>query len=255
MIQARRLVGKVAMITGSTDGIGFGIARRLAQEGADVMISSRTQSNVDDAIEKLRSEKLNVSGTVCDVADDSHRNRLIKETLRTYGGIDILVNSAVYTPPFKSIVETTEELWDQVFDVNLKASFFLSKAALPHLIERGGGSILYVASAGGYHTGQHRSAFTVSKTAIYGLTKALVPECVGVNIRVNCLAPGFIESGESDEVEENPLVMKKVIGRIPMKRPGTVEECAAAAAFLCSDDASYMTGEVLPLAGGGATRL
>ncbi|XP_077982784.1 dehydrogenase/reductase SDR family member 4-like [Glandiceps talaboti] len=253
---AKRFVGKVVMITGSTDGIGLGIARRLAQEGADVMISSRKETNVDDAVNKLKSENLSVSGIVCHVGRADHRERLIKETVSTFGGIDILVNNAAFMPTRVSLMETTEELWEKVMAVNFTAPFFLTQNTIPHIAERGGGNILFVSSAGGYQTGGWiRNAYTVSKTSLFGLTKAFVPECWKRNIRVNCLAPGLITTDSNVELRTDPEILKLADVLIDMKRLGTIDEMTKAAAFLCSEDASYITGEILVAAGGFPTRL
>ncbi|XP_077982904.1 dehydrogenase/reductase SDR family member 4-like [Glandiceps talaboti] len=254
-VPSKRFLGKVAMVTGSTEGIGFGIARRLAQEGADVMISSRKQENVDEAVDRLRSENLSVEGVVCHVGNQEHRKRLVHETVKRFGGINILINNAAFMPIFRPAFETTEELWDKVFDTNVKAPFFLTKLAIEHLGKTKGSSVLFISSVGGYHTTHYaRNSYTMSKTTLFGMTKALVPECTARNIRVNCLAPGLIDTKAAKEFMSNDQLQKNM-QLIPMNRMGSVEECGGIVAFLCSDDATYITGEVVCASGGGSVRL
>ncbi|XP_006815316.1 dehydrogenase/reductase SDR family member 4-like, partial [Saccoglossus kowalevskii] len=190
--------GKVAIVTASTDGIGFSIARKLAQNGAHVVLSSRKQNNVDKAVEILKSENLDVSGLVCHVGKASDRENLIERTVKDQGGIDMLISNAGMNPVYGPILDTSETAWDKIFEINVKAGFMLTKAVAPHIEKRGGGSIVFVTSIAGYQALELIAAYSVSKTAILGLTKALAPQCAQMNIRVNAIAPGIIETKFSE---------------------------------------------------------
>ncbi|CAH1780413.1 unnamed protein product [Owenia fusiformis] len=254
-VRAGGLSGKVAVITAGSTGIGFAIARRLAQDGAHVVISSRNQKHVDDAVKALKEEGLRASGIVCHVGKAEDRLKLINETVRTLGGLDILVSNAAVNPTFGPVLQTTETVWDKIFDVNLKGTFFLIKEAAPHIENRGGGSVILVSSQGGYIPSEFLAAYSVSKTAMLGLTKALVPQLSQMNIRVNAIAPGVIKTNFSGALWKDPSVSDEIAARIPMKRLGVPDECAGAVSFLVSSDASYITGETIVMNGGSQSRL
>jgi dehydrogenase/reductase SDR family protein 4 len=251
-----RLLNKVAIVTASTEGIGLAIAQRLAREGAKVVISSRQTNKVNKAVELLRSDNLECHGLVCHVAKKEDRQNLISETVKKYGGIDIVVSNAAVNPSFGPMFSMDENSWDKIFETNVKSTFFLVKEALPHLKKRKGSNILIISSLGAYAPFPLIAPYCVSKTALIGMTKAMGPPCADLGIRVNCIAPGVIKTKFSralwDGVEETDTTNYKDFF---MKRIGKPEEIAGAAAFLCSDDASYMTGETLIVAGGTNSRL
>lgn len=194
-MSVKKLEGKVCIVTASSDGIGFAIAKRLGLDGAKVVVSSRKQSNVDEAVKSLKDQGVvDVLGLTCHVAKESDRKKLFAETIRKFGGIDILISNAAVNPAMSPVLETKEEVWDKVFDVNVKASYLLAKEVKPFLVKRGGGSIVFISSIGGYRLNDSYGAYTVSKTVLLGLTKAAALECVRDNIRVNCVAPGVIET-------------------------------------------------------------
>ncbi|KAL4235155.1 Dehydrogenase/reductase SDR member 2 [Mactra antiquata] len=250
-----KLTGKVAIVTASTEGIGLAIARRLGQDGAKVMVSSRKQDNVDRTVAELKDEKLEVSGMVCHAGKPEDRTKLIEQTVSEFGGIDILVSNAAANPAFGPMLDTTEAAWDKIFDTNIKAAFFLCKDIVPYMEKRGGGSVVFVSSFAGYTPMEFLGPYSVSKTALIGLTKALVPQLSGLNIRVNCVAPGVIKTKFSEQLWKNPAVSKMVMQMIPQKRIGEPHEVAGLISFLSSDDASYITGETTLVTGGIPGRL
>ncbi|XP_078365235.1 dehydrogenase/reductase SDR family member 4-like isoform X3 [Oculina patagonica] len=252
---SRRLEGKVAVVTASTEGIGFAIAKQLARDGAKVMISSRKQDKVTDTVAKLEEPGCTVKGVVCHVAKPEHRKNLIKETLNHFGGIDILVSNAAANPTFGSILEVSEEAWDKIFDVNLKSAFLLAKDVIPLMEKRGGGSVVFVSSIGGFQPMQGLGAYSISKTALLGLTKVLSNECAHMGVRVNCVAPGLIKTRFSQAIWKNEALQEQLLTRIPMRRLGESEDIGGAVSFLSSDEASYITGETLVIAGGVQSRL
>lgn len=255
MNMASRLMNKVALVTGSTEGIGFSIAKRLAQEGAKVVISSRKQANVDKALESLKSENLECHGLVCHVNKSDHRSNLINETVKKYGGIDIVVSNAASNPAFGQIFDIDEGSWDKIFDTNVKSAFFLIKEALPYLEQRKGSSVTIISSLGGYTPFPLIAPYSVSKTTLIGLTKAMAPQCAEMGIRVNCIAPGIIKTNFSKALWEGNEDMFKESNEFFMKRVGHPDEIAGTAAFLSSEDASYITGETIIVAGGVNARL
>ncbi|XP_068817237.1 dehydrogenase/reductase SDR family member 4 isoform X2 [Capricornis sumatraensis] len=221
MARRNPLENKVALVTASTDGIGFAIARRLAQDGAHVVVSSRKQQNVDRAVAALQGEGLSVSGTVCHVGKAEDRERLVATIL----------------------------------DINVKATALLTKAVVPEMAKRGGGSIVIVSSIGAYRPFPSLGPYNVSKTALLGLTKNLAIELAEWNVRVNCLAPGLIKTSFSRMLWEDQARQESIKAAMQIKRIGKPEDCAGIVSFLCSEDASYITGETVVVAGGTLSHL
>ncbi|XP_072168957.1 dehydrogenase/reductase SDR family member 4-like [Diadema setosum] len=252
---SRRLEGKVAVVTASTEGIGYAIAKRLGEEGAHVVISSRKQANVDRALQELKNANLNVKGLVCHVGKGEDRAKLLEMAAQETGGIDILVSNAAVNPFFGHILDCSEDAWDKIFDINVKATFLLIKEAVPHMVKRGGGSIVMVSSIAGFMPFELLGPYSVSKTALLGLTKALTPQLSDMNIRVNCVAPGLVKTKFSSALFSTEENTKLALSNIPMKRAGVPDEIGGIVSFLSSDDASYITGETILVAGGMPSRL
>jgi len=250
-----KLAGKVALVTASTEGIGFAIARRLAQDGAKVMISSRKQQNVDAALKSLREESLDVEGVTCHVGKKSDRAKLLEATLSKYGGVDVLVSNAAVSTWFGSTLSTPEDSYDKMFDINVKSSFMLCKEVVPEMEKRGQGSLVLVASIAGFVPFDMIGVYSMTKTALLGMTKVLAPELARDNIRINCLAPGLIKTKFSDALTRNEDAMRHALGNIPMNRLGVPDDISGAASFLASDDSKFMTGETIVIAGGQTSRL
>ncbi|EHB14349.1 Dehydrogenase/reductase SDR family member 2 [Heterocephalus glaber] len=227
-----KLANKVAVVTGSTSGIGFAISRRLAQDGAHVVISSRKQQNVDRAVATLKGEGLSVTGTVCHVGKAKDRDRLVTTALKHCEGVDFLVCTAGVNPLVGSTLGSSEQIWDKVMNVNVKAPALLLSQLLPFMEKRGQGSVVLVSSIAAYLPVSKLGVYNVSKTALLGLTKTLAVELAPKNIRVNGLVPGIMETEFS-----------KVV------RLGQPEDCAGLVSFLCSPDSSFLTGENIAVAG------
>jgi dehydrogenase/reductase SDR family protein 4 len=254
--------GKVALVTGATKGIGYAIAERLARSGAHVVLCSRSQRNVDEAVASLKAQGIQGTGLAIHVGNDEARAKLVSAAAAIAGRIDILVSNVAVNPVFGPMLAvTSSSAWDKIFDVNVKSHFFLVKECLPHM--RPGSAVLIVSSYAGYTPNPLLGAYSVSKTALIALTKVLGTELAAKQIRVNCVAPGIIKtkfsellwkddptggaSGGSGD-NSNPLV-------IPLQRYGEPDEVGALACFLCSDDASYITGETVVVGGGVMSRL
>jgi len=255
---SRKLNGKVAVVTASTDGIGFAIAKRLLDDGAKVMISSRKTANVENALKDLSKcgiPSTQFAGIQCHVGNKEDRTKMIEKTVQDFGGIDILVSNAAANPHMGPAIECPESAWDKIFEVNVKAAFLLSQEVYPHLLKRNGGSITFISSIGGFQPFQFLGAYSVSKTALLGLTKVLSQQLGADNIRVNGVAPGVIQTKFSDALTSSPELLEKILELIPLGRIGQPEEIAGMVSFLSSDDASYITGENFVIAGGQPSRL
>ncbi|KAG7462164.1 hypothetical protein MATL_G00199530 [Megalops atlanticus] len=255
MMSQQSLAGRVAIVTASTDGIGLAAAQALGHRGAHVVVSSRRKENVDKAVALLQGEKIQVTGTTCNVGKREDRERLVNMTVDRCGGVDILVSNAAVNPFFGNIMDSTEEVWDKILDVNVKASFLLTKLVVPHMEKRGGGSVVFVSSVAGYQPMQALGPYSVSKTALLGLTRALAPELAHSNIRVNCVAPGVIKTRFSSALWQNEAIVEEFKKQLAIKRLGEPEDVGGVIAFLCSEEASYITGETITVTGGMSCRL
>lgn len=218
-------------------------------------MSSRKDQNVQKAVSELQKEGLQVHGVKCHVGNAEDRQNLFAEALKKYGGIDILVSNAAVNPEVGAVLDCSEQAWDKIFDINVKCSFLLAKEAVPHLRNRGGGSIVFVSSIAGFQPFALLGAYSVSKTALFGLTKAASQDLATENIRVNCVAPGVIQTKFSSALHESETANEAAISMIPMRRLGQPNEIGGLVAFLVSDDASYITGETVVASGGMASRL
>ncbi|OVA01113.1 Short-chain dehydrogenase/reductase SDR [Macleaya cordata] len=252
MTTMKRFQGKVAIVTASTQGIGFSIAERLGLEGASVVISSRKQKNVDEAVEKLKARGIEVLGVVCHVSNAQHRKNLIDKTLQKYGKIDVVVSNAAANPSVDPILETQESVLDKLWEINVKASILILQDSAPHLQK--GSSVVFISSIAAYQPQASMGMYGVTKTALLGLTKALATE-MSPDTRVNSVAPGFVPTHFADYITKDESVRKAVEERTLLNRLGTTEDMASATAFLASDEASYITGETLVVAGGIPSRL
>ncbi|TXT51153.1 MAG: 3-oxoacyl-acyl-carrier protein reductase [Spirochaetes bacterium] len=229
------LKGKIAIVTGASRGIGAAIAARFAAEGATVYALSRS------APEK------NIAWISCDVANEASIEAAIGSILAKEGKIDILVNNAGITRDGLLMRMKTED-WDAVLDTNLKSAFLLSRAALRPMLKQKDGCILNVSSVVGIIGNGGQTNYSASKAGLIGFTKSLAREVSSRNLRVNALAPGFIETSMTDKIPED--FKAKLKDSIPLGRVGSAEEVANAALFLCSPLSSYLTGVVLQVDGG-----
>ncbi|KAJ8562597.1 hypothetical protein K7X08_031049 [Anisodus acutangulus] len=232
----KRFEGKVVIVTASTQGIGFSIAERLGLEGASVVISSRKQENVDEAVKKLRDGGIEVLGLVCHVSNAQQRKNLIERTIQKYGKLDVVVSNAAVNPAVDAILETKASVLDKLWDINVKASILLLQDAALYL--KKGSSVVLISSISGYSPPASMGMYGVTKTALLGLTKALAAE-MSPDTRVNCVAPGFVPTHFADFITKNEHVRREIEGKTLLNRLGTTQDMAAAVAYLASDDAAY----------------
>ena len=237
----RRFEGKVCIITASSSGIGLSTARLMGLEGGKIIVNSRKQSNVTAAIESLRKENIVCEGIACSVS--KHRKRIIDFAIEKYGTIDILVHNAASSRHVGFVSETPEEAYDDMLDTNLKAPFFLTKEALPYL-KRSQGKIIFITSISSFKPISQIGIYSMTKSALITLSKTLANELAKDKIRVNCVAPGPIDTRFLGPFRGNEN------SQTPMMRIGSPTEVAEVIAFLCGDDADYINGETVIVSGG-----
>jgi NAD(P)-dependent dehydrogenase (short-subunit alcohol dehydrogenase family) len=246
------LKGKFAVVTGGRRGIGKAIALAFAEAGADVAVCDIV---VDDGLLSQTKAELNKLGsrTLALKTDISRREdvlELMQAVMDAFGKIDILVNGAGVWIPGRTLIECTDEEWDKVIDTNLKGTYLCCRAAGKIMVRQNSGSIINLSSQVGLTPGAGAGAYPISKAGIIMLTRQLALELAGSNVRVNALAPGIVKTDFNSAFWKEPDVEKKTAGMVPLKRLAESEDIAQAALFLASDNASYITGEVLCINGG-----
>ena len=244
------LVGRVALVTGASKGIGLAIARGLAEAGAQVMISSRKIEAIESAAAQLASEDLAVSGTPCHMGDAEQIKAVVDSTVKQWGRLDIVVNNAATNPYYGPVQGANGDVFDKIMNVNVKGPFLLCKAAYPHLKKHGVGSIINISSVEGIRPDANLGLYGVSKTALITLTQVMAKEYGKDGIRANVIAPGLVKTKFSQALWENEQLMKHVEHNLPSGRIAVPEEMAGLAVFLASDAASYCTGSVFVADGG-----
>lgn len=244
------LMGKVALITGASKGIGLSIAEIFAAAGAKVVISSRKQDALDEMAGQLRAKGYEVTGIACNVGNMTDLEDLVKKTVDLYGTIDVLVNNAASNPVFGPVHDTSLEAYDKIMDVNVKAPFHLMKLCFPYLRESSNASVINISSIGGISPEPGLGIYSVSKAALISMTKVFAKEWGDHKIRVNAICPGLIKTKFSEALWSNDKIMAHMIKALAIKRVGTSDEIGAAALYLASPASSYTTGTVLTADGG-----
>ena len=251
-----RLKDKVALISGAGSGIGRTTALLFAREGARISAVDWNPASTAETVAAIQEKGGRAIAVSADVSDAAQVESMVRQTVQTYGQLDILFNNAGVMQPLKTTVETSEEDWDRVMDINLKGTFLAMKYGIPEMLKSGGGSIINSSSMAGLIGFTYMPAYTASKAGIILLTKSAALEYAGQNIRINCICPGTISTPMADSLKTDPNLKNYEPNRkqIPFGRRGTPEEIAQAVLFLASDDASYITGTALNIDGGVIAR-
>jgi len=239
--------GKTALITGSARGIGKAIAERLAADGARIVISDIMAESAEATAEGLRSRGIEAVAIAANVANKDDAVKLINTAVTEHASLDIVVNNAGITRD-TLMVRMSESDWDSVIDVNLKGAFLVTQAAAKIMMKQRSGRIVNISSVVGRMGNAGQTNYAASKAGLIGLTKSAARELATRGVTVNAIAPGFIQTAMTDQMPE--AAREKLSGSIPMKRLGTPEDVAAVVAFLASEDASYITGQVIGVDGG-----
>lgn len=245
------LSDRVALITGGAGGIGLAIAHRFAEAGAWIAVAdlrSDAAQQVADGLNKLGHRAIGLGG---DVSRSADADALARATVAEFGRIDILVNTAGIMGRVAPLWELQDQDWNQVIGVDLSSVFFVSRAVIPHMRARKCGCIVSVASIAGKEGTPRLIPYSVAKAGIIAFTKALGKEVVADGIRVNCVAPGVVETPLLDQLP--PEATQMMLSKSPMGRFGTADEVAAVVHFLASDDASFITAQCVDVSGGRAT--
>jgi len=248
-----RLVGKVAIITGAGAGIGFATALLFAKEGAKVVVADCDPEKGAEAVSLIREKGGEAIFIQVDVSKADNVKDMVETTVERYGKLDILVNNAgIYSQA--DVVETEEDDWDRILNVNLKGVFLCSKYSIPEMIKGGGGSIVNIGSEAGIVGIKNQVAYNVSKSGVIALTKSTAIDFAAHNIRVNCVCPGTTETPlvkAALKKAPDPAAARRALEQVrPANRLGRPEEIAAGILYLASDESPYATGAILSIDGG-----
>jgi NAD(P)-dependent dehydrogenase (short-subunit alcohol dehydrogenase family) len=249
-MQAFSLEGKVAIITGASRGIGRSIVLRFAQAGAKVVLSSRKLENVQAVAREVESAGGKALAIQAHVGLPNDVDALVRQTVETFGRVDIAVNNAATNPHFGPVLTADEGQWDKILDTNTKGCFRVCKSVVPHMEEQGGGKIINLASIAGLRPSPGMGVYGVSKAAIIMLTQILALELGPANIQVNAIAPGIIKTRFSQLLWQTPQFSGPILSRLPLSRFGEPDDVSGLALYLASPAADYVTGATFVVDGG-----
>src|SRR3984893_10347243 len=245
------LDGRVALVTGASRGIGSAIANAMAEQGAQVVLSSRKQVDLDDEAERINTKfPERAVGIAAHAGRPEDLERLVSEVMRRFSRIDILVNNAATNPYFGPVLDAELSAWDKTFEVNLRGVFILTGLVYKAWMEEHVGALLNLASVRGIRPGCGLGVYNITKAGVIMLTRQLAHE-LGGKVRVNAVAPGLVKTRFAEALWTNEAILDRVIISSPRGRIGVPDEIAGAVVFLVSDAASYVNGEVLVIDGGG----
>lgn len=241
------LSGKIAIVTGASQGIGEVIAKKLSEAGAHVVCIARSKEKIENLVNQLKNSGLSASSISCDVSDGKAFSDAISNIYSENKRLDILVNNAGITRD-ALLMRMNEDQWDTVLDTNLKGAFHGMKAAIRPMMKNKSGRVINITSIVGLTGNPGQANYSASKAGLIGMTKSIAKEVATRGITVNCIAPGWIETEMTEDLPEN--VKNELLKRIPQARTGKPEDIAYAALFLASDEANYITGQTITVDGG-----
>ncbi len=242
--------GKVALITGSTKGIGRAIAEALAAHGAKVVISSRKQAKCEEVAGAIKAEGGEAVAIPCNVSRVEHLRALVDATIKHWGGIDTLVCNAAVNPHIGPMSTITDEAYDKIMNTNVKNNLWLCNMVLPGMAERGGGAVIIVSSVGGFKGHGMIGVYNISKAADLQLARNLAVEWGPKGIRANCICPAVVKTDMARALWDDPEVQKQLTEVYPLRRLGEPEDIAGAAVFLASRAGAWTTGQGIIVDGG-----
>jgi NAD(P)-dependent dehydrogenase (short-subunit alcohol dehydrogenase family) len=244
------LGGKVAVITGSSRGIGRSIAETMAQLGASVVVSSRKIDACEPVAAGIRERGGKALAVACNISRRDEVEGLITQTEQNWGHVDILVCNAAVNPAYGPLGQLSDEQFDKIMGANVRSNLWLCNRVIPGMASRGGGAIIIVSSTAGLRGTEMIGAYGISKAADFALARNLAVEWGPKNVRVNCIAPGLVKTDFARALWENEAALARRNERTPLRRIGRPEEIGGVAAFLASPAASFITGEVIVVDGG-----
>ncbi len=244
------LTGKVAVITGSTKGIGKAIAEEYAKAGARVVISSRKADVCEQVANELKSKGFDALPIACHVGDKAQLQNLVDKTIEAWGRIDILVCNAATNPVYGATSTVSDEAFDKIMGTNVKGTFWLCNMVIPQMVNLGGGSIVLLSSIAGIRASANIGVYGMSKAAEAGLARNLSLEWGPHNIRVNSIAPGLIRTDFAQALIDDPDRLKRIEEKLPLRRVGEPVDIAGVALFLASAAGAYVTGQTIVADGG-----
>lgn len=250
-----KLKDKVALITGAASGMGRAQAELFAKKGAKVIAADINLEGVTKVAEKISADGGEALPVKVDISSVDEVKKMVRKGLERFGQIDVLSNTAGILDNYAPTLETSEELWDRIFNINLRGMFLVTNEVLPQMIEKGRGTVINIASIAGFVAGGGGAAYTSAKHGVVGYTKQLSFDYGGKGIKANAIAPGAIETGMTKDIlkDGNREVME-AIRSVPAGRHGQPEEVAQLALFLASDDSDFIHGAVIPIDGGWIVR-
>jgi 2-deoxy-D-gluconate 3-dehydrogenase len=247
------LTGRVAVVTGASRGIGRSVALALAEAGADVAVAARSAADLEDTAAAVRKTGRRALAVVTDVARAGDVEQLVTRTVGELGRLDVLVNNSGIGEPHRAL-DTTEDIWDRHLDINAKGTFLCCQAAARHMLAQGSGKIINVTSIFALKGVPNYAAYTASKAAVVGLTKALAVEWARGGLQVNAVAPGYLATDINAEARADPDRRARLVRSVPARRIAEPEEIGPLIVYLASPASDYMTGAVLAFDGGWHAR-
>lgn len=244
------LMGKVALITGASRGIGQAIAEAYAAAGAKVVLSSRKADGLNTAADAIRSAGGEALAVTAHNGDKAALQALVKSAMEACGRIDVLVNNAATNPHFGTLLEAEDSLWQKTLEVNLMGNVWLTQAVVPVMKAQGGGKIVNIASVNGIRPGRMQGIYSITKAAVINLTQTLAMELADANIQVNAIAPGLVQTRFAQAIWENETLREGIVDRTPAGRIGQPNDIAGMALYLAAPASDWTTGQVFVVDGG-----